>query len=181
VIVLVDKRQGTMSIRHMSIPTRANSSKWHEQAIFKKPGIRTVDGGFWHSYETDVATYGYRFGSAEEAKLLGYTASSERQSIVPELASTDSTVCFRLSSSKLLPSSSKLLPPPSPAHTPNKSFPPPPPYQTPERTSVLEPNDEIAELRKLVSTQQATIEAMTLRLERMEALMLALSSKVFPK
>jgi len=66
-IVQVDKRQGSLSIKHLAIPTVTSSLKWHEQDIFKRPGIRTPEGEFYHSPgETDVAKYGYRVGTAEE-------------------------------------------------------------------------------------------------------------------
>lgn len=57
-----------MSLKHKAIPTLPTASlKWHEQAIFKKPGIRTPEGEFYHCPpETDVANFGYRLGTAEE-------------------------------------------------------------------------------------------------------------------
>jgi len=71
-IISVEKRQGTLHLKHKAIPTLAGSSlSWHEQAIFKKPGIRTVDGDYYHSPpETDVASYGYRMGTAEEVLVF---------------------------------------------------------------------------------------------------------------
>jgi len=200
IITHVEKKQGIVGLKHKNIPTLAAASlKWHEQAIFKKPGIRTIDGEFYHCPpETDVANFGYRLGTVEEAKALHYMKSRVKQP-----ASLEDSLSFHRSSSfaSLLAPSKSL----SNLFTPSKSTSdlnalatPPPPYKSPlsamltESTkslgmssSVLLPpagsDNEVEELRQLVLAQQTAMADMQKRLEQMEAMMLMVSAKVFPK
>lgn len=199
-IVQVEKRQGSLSIKHLSIPTVASSLKWHEQDIFKRPGIRTPEGEFYHSPgETDVAKYGYRVGTAEEAKRLNFMRSRTRISSALD-TNTASEMSFHFSSGSLSrasssssfsrASSSSLLLPTLQKSPSISATPPPPPVAAAADPSTMATN-EVEELKKLVQTQSAAmgdmqkrvgdLEAlnadMNKRLQQMEALVLLLSAK----
>lgn len=205
-IIQVEKKQGILSLKHKPIPTLPGTSlSWHEQAIFKKPGIRTIEGEFFHSPpETDVAAYGYRIGTAEEAKELHYMKCRIRQHSSLDLsvgthlsfyALSSSGSTSRISFSCASPTSSLVASPsltslpslPSSSDlfsTPTKSGTLPPPYKSPFPDSPLlqitsveatsSSSTEVQELRKTVADLQK-------RLEQMEAMMLLMSAKMFPK
>ena len=193
IIAQVDKRQGIVGLKHKNIPTLTSTSfKWHEQAIFKKPGLRTADGECYHCPpETDVANFGYRLGTVEEAKALHYIKCRVKQP-----AALESSMSFHRSSSfnSLRSSQSTLTPcksmsdlrvvtPPPPYKSPSQSALSPLAFQSPAAPPSAAPRatDEVEELRKLVTTQQGTIADMQKRMEQMEAMLLLLSAKVFPK
>ena len=209
-IISVETRQATLSLKHKAIPTLAGPSlSWHEQAIFKKPGIRTADDEYFHCPpETDVALYGYRMGTAEEAKALHFMKCKSRQHshldtsvgahisffAIQGPSGSISRLTFTCpqspsgSMSNLLssPSSRSLASPSSTSTidftTPIKSPAPPPPYKSPSPSSpmlqipteVPASSGEVEELRKTVADLQK-------RLEQMEAMMLVMSAKLFPK
>lgn len=185
VIAQVDKKQGIVGIKHMNIPTlNGTGLKWNEQAIFKKPGIRTLDGEFYHSPpETDVATYGYRLGTAEEAKELHYMKCRGRPTTALD---SHSAICVSFHTHSRTPTKSASCA----SLTSSVSLSPPPAYSSPSCSFVVETQstDEVVELRKLVTaqaemlaTQQSTLESVLKRLEVAEALLLQMSAAVFPK
>lgn len=198
IIVQIDKRQGIVGLKHKTIPTLSSSSlKWHEQAIFKKPGIRTIDGECFHSPpETDVANFGYRLGTAEEAKALHYMRCRVKQPAVLESSvsfhrsSSFNTLRASQSMSTLTPTKSmsdlRVVTPPPPYKSPSQSVMSPLAFQTPGSPTAAAsttgaPNTEVEELRKVVAAQNVTITEMAKRLEQVEAMLLMLSAKVFPK
>lgn len=88
-IVVVDKKPGILALKHQEIPTlvpKPKKHRWSEANVFKKPGLKTLSGEYYSGPMTDVSQFGYRLGTAEEAKALGYSLDNLRKAATIDLA-----------------------------------------------------------------------------------------------